>query len=98
MRFLRRDAPADHAAAISGFWVWWAGAKDRIAAAHAAGTMPSLAPEVSAEVNRIDPRLAWEFGPGHEARHALVVSPEGNPEIRPIAIAWLAAAPPADAV
>lgn len=60
--------------------------------------MPSLASEVSENVHRIDSRLAWEFGPGHDAHHALVVSPEGNPEIRPIAIAWLASAPHPDPV
>ncbi len=45
----------------------------------------------------IDPRMAWEFAAGTRARHALCVTPEGDPELRPIALRWLASAPAVDA-
>ena len=45
----------------------------------------------------IDKRLAWELGKGQSSQHMLVVTPEGNAEVRPIALAWLQSAPPADA-
>jgi len=57
-----------------------------------------LAPEISGQVSRIHPLLAWELAPGSVAAHALVVTPEGNHETRPRAVAWLAAAPPTDEV
>jgi len=97
MKFFKRDAapPADR---IVPFWTWWASQRDRIAAAIATGTVASLAGEISAQVHRVDPKLAWELAPGHTAKHSLIVTPEGNPEVRPSSVAWLAAAPPADAV
>ena len=41
--------------------------------------------------------LAWELAAGSRAQHLLVLSPEGDPELRPIAHRWLRSAPPADA-
>ena len=98
MRFFKRDRTTADPADIGGFWTWWDSARDRIAAGIADGSVPGLAGEISAQVNRIDPRLAWELAPGSVAKHALVVTPEGNAEIRPSAVAWLTAAPPADDV
>ena len=80
------------------FWTWWATARAPIAAAIADGSVATHVDEISRQVHRLDRRLAWELAPGTTARHALVVTPEGNPETRPTAMAWLAAAPPADAV
>ena len=93
MRFLRGDEapPAD-------FWTWWAGTRDRVAAAiEGRGFDKGLIDDVSKAVRSVDPRLAWEFAPGHAAKHALCVTPEGNSEVRPIALRWLARAPHADA-
>jgi Family of unknown function (DUF695) len=96
MRFFRRsDAPDE--APIQHFWTWWAAARDRIAASIEAGTAHELVKEISDRVARIDTGLAWELAPGATARHALVVTPEGNPALRPKALGWLASAPPVDA-
>lgn len=96
MRFLRGDPEAGTADGIEAFWRWWPEAAGRIAAAIATTPEP-LVGQISAAVRAIDSRLAWELAPGASAAHAFVVSPEGNPETRPIAQAWLAAAPPPDA-
>jgi hypothetical protein len=94
MRFFRRG----DAEPTSDFWAWWAGARDRIANAIETGSFDAkLIDEVSRAVRGVDPRLAWEFARGRQARHALCVTPEGNAEVRPGALRWLAAAPPADA-
>jgi hypothetical protein len=93
MRFFKRDE-----APPTDFWTWWAGTRDRVAAAiEGGGFDKGLIDEVSKAVRGVDPRLAWEFAPGHAAKHALCITPEGNSEIRPIALRWLAGAPPADA-
>jgi len=93
MRLFRRaesETPAD-------FWAWWPGARDRVASAIETGSFdPKLIDEVSRAVRGVDPRLAWEFAPGRTAKHALCVTPEGNAEVRPAALRWLAGAPPAD--
>ena len=94
MRLFRRaesETPAD-------FWAWWPGARDRVASAIETGNFhPTLIEEVSRAVRGVDPRLAWEFAPGRTAKHALCVTPEGNAEVRPAALRWLAGAPPVDA-
>ncbi|WP_157085731.1 hypothetical protein [Devriesea agamarum] len=53
--------------------------------------------ELSQRVDAIDPRLAWEFGPGRQSEHCLTVSAEGEPDVRAMAQRWLSAAPPTDA-
>lgn len=98
MRFIRRGRVDGPDAGPQAFWTWWASARDGIAAAIADGSVASHANEIAGHVRRLDPHLAWELAPGTVAQHALVVTPEGNPEIRPKALAWLAAAPPSDPV
>lgn len=95
MRFLRRDNPDDESA-IEDFWTWWATARERIAAAIEGGTVGESVAEISDHVHRIHKDLAWELAPGRTSKHALVVSPEGNPAMRPKALTWHSSAPPAD--
>ena len=95
MRFFKRT-DADASDAIARFWGWWAGAADRVAAAIEAGDPGSMVPEISANVDQLHKGLAWELSKGAASRHALVVSPEGDPALRPVALTWLAAAPARD--
>jgi hypothetical protein len=100
MRFLRRgrgesDQPIERR--LEGFWAWWSGARDSIAADIERGTVGARAGEISEAVHRLDPKLAWELSPGTTAKHAFNMSAEGNPEVRPVALRWAASAPPADA-
>jgi Family of unknown function (DUF695) len=99
MRLFRRDPQAGTpAAAIVPFWDWWTelGAKAG-AAALSAGTPEAVTPDLTEAVHAIHPDLAWELGAGNTAQHVLVVSAEGNPELRALARHWLLAAPEADA-
>lgn len=90
------DADAQRAA-ISGFWSWWrdAGASDT-AAALADGEPGRTADEIGAHVAAIHPALGWEFAPGLGSLHVLVLSREGNPQLRAVARRWRRAAPDAD--
>ncbi|MCB2178111.1 MAG: hypothetical protein KQH57_20070, partial [Actinomycetales bacterium] len=56
---------------------------------------PTQAEDVGARVQAIAP-LAFETGPGRAARHTLVVTPAGDPDLRDVAERWLAAAPEVD--
>lgn len=98
MRLFRRDVrPGDPAAAIAGFWEWWA-AEGRTAVTTALeDRQPDRVEEsLSRAVAEIDSDLAWEIAPGDLAQHVLVVSPEGNPDLRSLAHRWVRAAPPFD--
>lgn len=95
MRFFKRG---EQEPPTGDFWNWWAGARDRVAQAIETGSFDArLIDEVSKAVSSIDPRMAWEFAPGTTSKHALCISPEGNPEVRPAALRWLESAPPPDA-
>lgn len=89
----RRDTSGD---AIDAFWSWWSdGGSGQVAMADPeTGTVALLDPRVHA----IDERLAWEIAPGSAAAHLLVVTADGDPEVRAVARRWLAAAPQADFV
>lgn len=82
---------------IDEFWAWWKAEGGALIARSIADRDPSSMIEpISSRVNAIDPRLAWELGPGRGAAHVLVVSPEGNPETRGVARRWLRGAPAVD--
>lgn len=93
MRLFRRGPSGPEPEAIPAFWAWWAAAKDEVAASIAAGDPSTMVEPISSAVRAIDRRLAWELAPGATAQHALVVTPEGDPAVRPVALRWLAAAP-----
>ena len=95
MRLFREKARPE-AETIAAFWQWWATARDDVAAAIDAGTVPELADEIGRRVHAINADLQWELGPGDTSAHALAVTPGGQAEIRAVAARWLAAAPPAD--
>jgi len=83
---------------IDAFWRWWRTAAPRLAAAIDRGKAQSIADEVGAQVHAIDPRLAWETGPGSKgARHHFALSSEGDIELRVLAQRWLSRAPSPDA-
>lgn len=79
--------------AVAGFWSWWSEARTRIEAALESGAWGPLPGEIAAHVDAIDDRLHWELAPGHGARHAFVVSGNGDLEARRIAERWRSKAP-----
>jgi len=99
--FRRKAQPGPGVAqqqAIDDFWAWWTtdGAA-RTAQGIADRDPSSMVEPISTRVNAIDPRLAWELGPGRSSAHQLVVSPEGDPGVRAAARRWLRSAPARDA-
>jgi hypothetical protein len=98
MSLFKRSKSADTDHAVAGFWAWWRDEGAAATAAALAERMPELVSDaISAQVSRIDPRLAWELAPGSVSEHQLVVTCGGNPDLRPLARRWLLAALPADA-
>ena len=83
----------------AAFWSWWAGTRDRLdVAIRASDVDAAFVAEIGEHVDAIPPGgLAWELTPGEQARHALVVTAGGDPELRAAAERWRRAAPPADA-
>ncbi|MFS0701587.1 hypothetical protein AB6N24_16570 [Cellulomonas sp. 179-A 4D5 NHS] len=102
--FRRRPSPEQVRArqddGIAAFWAWWV-AEGR---AQAAATFDSedgeavrrLGPVLAERINAVDPELSFETGAGRTARHVLVVTAAGNPDLRDVARRWLDAAPAAD--
>ena len=81
MRFLRRgggEAEQPDRAAARGVLGLVGRSEDGIAADIERGTVAGRAPEISSAVDALHSKLAWELSPGSTAKHALVVSPEGN--------------------
>ena len=95
MRLFRKKARPE-AETIAEFWQWWATARDDVAAAIPAGTVPDFADQLSRRVKAIRPGLQWELAAGTTSAHALVVTSGGQAALRATAARWLAAAPPAD--
>lgn len=97
--FGRKDADeraGQGKAAIAGFWTWWQENRPRLEAMMASGETGELEELLAAPVAAMDPALVCEVAPGKEAAHALVVTAEGDAELRPLAHRWAKAAPPAD--
>lgn len=102
--FRRGASPADDRgaqdAAVADFWAWWAAdGAGRAARLFDGGGSPeeleALAQDVGARVEAIGP-LAFETGAGRSARHVLVLTAAGDPDLREVTRRWLAAAPAAD--
>ncbi|WP_344967847.1 DUF695 domain-containing protein [Streptosporangium fragile] len=92
----KNEPPADPADGIAEFWAWWAEARPELDAMVAAGEAERLAEWIGPAVLVVHPSLVWEIAPGLRADQALVVTCAGDPELRPTAHRWAAAAPPAD--
>ncbi|MFN8189428.1 MAG: DUF695 domain-containing protein [Nocardioidaceae bacterium] len=96
--FRKKASAPDLAQGIDAFWAWWAAAGAAQTSAAIADRAPDrMVDELSRRVNGIHPGLAWELASGRRAQHVLVVSPEGNPDLRSAARRWLRAAPEPDA-
>src|SRR5690554_4338244 len=86
--------------AIAAFWQWWltggrAEAADIFGGNGDQARFDALGDALGERVKAIGD-LAMATGPGRAAKHCLVLTAGGNPQLRPLAAAWLAAAPPAD--
>ena len=96
MLFRRRTPRTGSVSAIADFWTWWSSSRTRVRETIDAGGAETLADELNGLVTAIHPDLQWEFARGSRSRHALVVSPGGNPRVRVAAARWYAEAPAPD--
>ena len=97
--FRRRPRPHDSPADVDAFWQWWsAEGAARTAEAIDARDLDAWASVLSQRVDAVHPGLAWELGAGAASEHVLVVTAEGDPELRSVARRWRRAAPAADRV
>jgi hypothetical protein len=90
---------------IARFWSWWPSARQRIEDVHArlnwngnvvAEVLSAIQPELAEAVSSIHPELNWEFKLANDER-MLVVTANGDPELRSSAERWLRSAPVPDA-
>jgi len=97
--FGRREGSLRSATAVREFWAWWNDAGASMCAS-AVGTddTEAMAEALALRVDAIDDGLAWEIAAGSSSAHVLVVSPDGDPELRALARRWLKAAPEANFV
>lgn len=79
--------------AIRGFWSWFASNAQKLRTLHANRDFATLAREVNRELDKIEPQLAWEIGPGKNQPNLLTISAEGNAELRPLAETMIELAP-----
>jgi hypothetical protein len=90
---------ATQAYAIRRFWSWWRAKGAREAAAAIRDGEPErMFSRMARHLTAIHPGLIWEFAPGTESEHVLVVTSEGDPVLRAITSRWRLAAPPASAL
>jgi hypothetical protein len=87
-------------AAIDAFWAWWAEGGKAEASELFAGRGDeqrfAVFGEQLGELVKAIGDLAVATGPGRSARHLLVVTAGGDPDLREAAAAWLASAPAPD--
>lgn len=97
MRLFGRKDADDPTQAVAEFWRWWTqeGAA-KTALAIDERSLDTWAHTLSMRIEQVDEQLAWELGPGERSRHVLVVTAEGNPQLRATARRWRRAAPAAD--
>lgn len=86
--------------AIVAFWDWWNTAGHQKWAQVAGQGIPAqeLVDELRARIEAIAEGLAWEVTAGSESVHQLVVTADGDPDLRVAARRWLLAAPEPDPI
>jgi hypothetical protein len=79
--------------AIARFWRWFGNRAERLKTLYSTNQMDSLMREVNRELDKVDPELAWEMGPGKKQPFLLTISGEGDPRLREIADLMIRLAP-----
>jgi hypothetical protein len=79
---------------VQRFWQWYGEVAPRFYDTIQSKNCPSLAQEVSANVDKLLPDFAWVFGPGANGQgHSFTLSAEGNPHRQLLSLYWQAQAP-----
>jgi hypothetical protein len=78
---------------IQLFWKWFVEQSTFLSSLHASGHMDRLAALVNGQLDKINPELAWELGPGKKTRNSFTITGEGNRSLRLLAERIIDAAP-----
>ena len=96
MAFFRRNRPGPAAAdpQVVALWQWWTDEGRAMAEQSIDGSAPpeQFSEAMTARVRAVG-ELGWELAAGAAAEHVLVVTAEGDPELRPLARRVVLAAP-----
>lgn len=79
--------------AIKHFWAWFAANSERLKDLYTNERFENLTQEMNRELDKVEPQLAWEMGPGKQKPYLLTISSEGNPRLRKIADLMVELAP-----
>jgi len=79
--------------AIRGFWDWFATGAEKLKKLYLDDRLESLMQMVNRELDKVEPQLAWEIGPGRAKPFLLTISGEGDPKLRQIADFMIQLAP-----
>ena len=78
---------------IEHFWSWFLANVEMLKDLYENRRLDELAQEMNREIDRIEPQLAWEMGPGIHGPYLLTISSEGNTRLREIADQMIKLAP-----
>ncbi|MEC3973813.1 hypothetical protein [Amycolatopsis sp. H20-H5] len=93
-----QPVPVDVQAAAVGFWQQWFELLPQVSAALGDREPQRVEHDLCQVVALLHPRLHFALERGHRAIYALVLTGQEDPELRPFTDAWMAAAPPEDAI
>lgn len=79
--------------AIGRFWRWFAASAERLKNLYSTNRLEGLTREINRELDKVEPELAWEMGPGKKKPYLLTISGEGNPRLRELADLMIRLAP-----
>ena len=79
--------------AIAHFWRWFGNSAERLKTLYSTDQLDSLTREVNREIDKVEPELAWEMGPGKKKPYLFTISGEGDPRLRELADLMIQLAP-----
>ncbi len=85
--------PSEHLDAIAQFWGWFIKSAEKLKTLYSTNQMESLTTEVNREIDKVEPELAWEMGPGKKKPYLFTISGEGDPRLRELTDLMIRLAP-----
>lgn len=86
-------SPSEHLEAIAQFWDWFIKSAEKLKTLYSTNQMESLTTEVNREIDKVEPELAWEMGPGKKKPYLFTISGEGDPRLRELTDLMIRLAP-----
>ena len=94
--FQKKNQAPTYRARVENFWAWWSQNGERIRLSVDEDGGENAQPEISEQIDKLCPDLAWVLGPhpDQEAQgHSLTLSPEGSRSLLFLTSYWLKKAP-----